>query len=171
MTIIKELEYAKQVMHNAIAHHSPTNAQLVPEQRSPRPTPPSLYTGHGITWYGIPLWPLWVSCPGCVLCQLLVPLQFSRWLGIRSWKILDFRLNATEQQLKTSVLSTLFSYLTQKHSTVPATRKTINSIPAETRTREDVTLDRFVNFSDCTNVKWHRKYLLARIKNYLKDWK
>ena len=31
---IKGLEYTKQVMHNAIAHQSPTNAQLVPEQRS-----------------------------------------------------------------------------------------------------------------------------------------
>ena len=32
--IIKELEYTKQVMHNAVAHHLPTDAQLVPEQRS-----------------------------------------------------------------------------------------------------------------------------------------
>ena len=59
MTIIitKELEYTKQVMHNAIAHHLLTDAQLVPEQRSTpsRPTPPSLYTGHDVTWYGIPL--------------------------------------------------------------------------------------------------------------------
>ena len=38
MVILKELDYTKQVMHNAIAHHLPTNAQLVPEQRS---TPPS----------------------------------------------------------------------------------------------------------------------------------
>ena len=36
--IIKELEYTKQVMHNAIAHHSLTDAQLLPE---PRSTPPS----------------------------------------------------------------------------------------------------------------------------------
>ena len=32
--IIKGLEYTKQVMHNAIAHHSPTDAQLVPKQWS-----------------------------------------------------------------------------------------------------------------------------------------
>ena len=37
IVILKELDYTKQVMHNAIAHHSPTDAQLVPEQRS---TPP-----------------------------------------------------------------------------------------------------------------------------------
>ena len=35
--ILKELEYTKQVMHNAIAHHSLTDAQLIPEQES---TPP-----------------------------------------------------------------------------------------------------------------------------------
>ena len=37
MTIVKELNYTKQVVHNAIAHHSLTDAQLVPE---PRSTPP-----------------------------------------------------------------------------------------------------------------------------------
>ena len=39
MTIIipKELDYTKQVVHNVIAHHSLTDAQLVPEQQS---TPP-----------------------------------------------------------------------------------------------------------------------------------
>ena len=35
IVIIKELEYTKQVMHNAIAHHLLTDAQLVPEQRIP----------------------------------------------------------------------------------------------------------------------------------------
>ena len=37
MTIIitiRELEYTKQVMHNAVAHHLPTHAQLVPEQQT-----------------------------------------------------------------------------------------------------------------------------------------
>ena len=85
--IIRGLENTKQVMHNAIAHHVPTDAQLVPEQQyapPPPPTPPSLYTGHDVTWYGIPLWPVGVSCPGCVPSQLLVPLQPSCWLGMRS---------------------------------------------------------------------------------------
>ena len=84
---IKELEYTKQVMHNTVAHRSQADAQLVPEQRSalpPWPIPPSLYTGHDITWYRIPLWPVWVSCPGCVPSQLVVPLQPSCWLGMRS---------------------------------------------------------------------------------------
>ena len=39
MTIItlKELEYTKQAMHNAVAHHWLTDAQLVPKQRSAPP--------------------------------------------------------------------------------------------------------------------------------------
>ena len=70
--------------HSAIAHHPPIDTQPVPEQRFPAPTAPSFYTRCDITWYGIPLWPLWVSCPGCVLCQFLVPLQLSCWLGMGS---------------------------------------------------------------------------------------
>ena len=39
--IIKRLGYTKQVMHNALTHHSPTDAQLVPKQRSsPGQLPP-----------------------------------------------------------------------------------------------------------------------------------
>ena len=60
-------------MHNAIAHHPLTDAQPVPEQWSPLPhlTPPSLYIEHDVTWSGISLWPVWVSCPGCAPSQLL----------------------------------------------------------------------------------------------------
>ena len=55
MTIIKkELEYTKQVMYNAIAHHSPTDAQLVPEQRSPPGQLPPVYIldmmSHGMEY-------------------------------------------------------------------------------------------------------------------------
>ena len=44
--ILKESDYTKQVMRNAIAHHSPTDAQLVPELRS---APPS-QLHHFIYW-------------------------------------------------------------------------------------------------------------------------
>ena len=44
---------------------------------------------------------------------LLASLGQVPWLGMRSWKILDFSLNTTEQQQKTSVLSTFFPYWTQ----------------------------------------------------------
>ena len=53
--IIKELEYTKQVIHNAIAHHSPTAVQLVPKQRSP-PVYILDMTSHGLEysfgWFG-----------------------------------------------------------------------------------------------------------------------
>ena len=51
--IIIELEYTKQVMHNAITHHSPTNAHLVPEQRSAPPSQlPPVYI-LGMMSYGM----------------------------------------------------------------------------------------------------------------------
>ena len=51
--ILKELEYTKQVMHNAIAHHSPTDVQLVPEQRSAPPSQlPPVYI-LGMMSYGM----------------------------------------------------------------------------------------------------------------------
>ena len=49
------MEYTKQVMHNAIAQHSLTNAQLVPEQQSVHPGQlPPVYklgmTSHGMEY-------------------------------------------------------------------------------------------------------------------------
>ena len=53
IVILKELNYTKQVVHNAIAHHSPTDAQLVPEQRSTAPS--QLYPVYilGMMSYGM----------------------------------------------------------------------------------------------------------------------
>ena len=52
--IIKGLEYTKQVMNNAIAHHLPTDAQLVPEQPLPPGQLPPVYilgmTSHGMEY-------------------------------------------------------------------------------------------------------------------------
>ena len=125
-------------MHNAIAHHSSTDAQLAHEQWSvlspPQPAAPSLYTGHDSAWYGIPLWPVWVSCPGCVPSQLLVPLQPSCWLGMRSWKILDLVQIWLSNNWKHQCVINIHLILKPKYNTLPATRKKINSIPAETRT-------------------------------------
>ena len=69
------------MMCSAIAHHPPTNTHLVPKRRFPCPHSPVPILD---VTYGISRWPVWVSCPGCVLCQLLVPLQLSRWLGMRN---------------------------------------------------------------------------------------
>lgn len=52
-TTIKELEYRKQVMHNAIINNPPTDVQPVPEQRPSGIFLPTLYTEQGMIWYGI----------------------------------------------------------------------------------------------------------------------
>ena len=62
----------RQVMHNAVAHHPLTDARAA--IRPSRPTPPCLYTGHDVPWYGIPLWLVQVSCPGSAPSQLLAHL-------------------------------------------------------------------------------------------------
>ena len=74
-------------MHNTIAHHLLTNAQPIPELLCPPANFPSLYTGHDVTRYGIPLWLVWVSCPCCVPSQLSVhsqPLLAGQYEKLRS---------------------------------------------------------------------------------------
>lgn len=63
-------------MHNAIAHHLLTDAQAVPKYWPPDSFGPSSCSGHDITWYGVPLWPVCVSYLSCVYSQLLVPPAF-----------------------------------------------------------------------------------------------
>ena len=73
-----------------IAHHQMTDAQPVLEQQPPASFPPSLCTAHDIMWYGISLWSVGVSLPGCVPSQLLEHPQPPRWPGsMRSWEVLD----------------------------------------------------------------------------------
>ena len=115
-------------MHNAIAHHPLTDARAA--MRPSQPTPPYLYTGHDVPWYGIPLWLVRVSCPGYAPSQLLVHL-----LAGRAWET-EKSLSATQQQLNHERVINSILTPNPKHSTVPATKKKINSIPAKTRTRE-----------------------------------
>ena len=74
-----EGEEKNPVMHNAIAHHPLTDARAA--IRPSQPTPPSLYTGHDVPWYGISLWLVRVSCPGHASSQLLAHL-----LAGRAWE-------------------------------------------------------------------------------------
>lgn len=78
---------------------------------------------------------LWIvplaSCPGHAPSQLPVHLLSSRaWETEKSLTYLKYYSTTT----KTSVVSTLFSSRIQIHSTIPPTKKKINSIPANTRT-------------------------------------
>ena len=70
------------------------------------------------------------------LCPLpaLVPLQPSCWLGMRSWKILDLVQKLLSNNWKYQCVTNVLLLLNPRHNTIPATRKKINSIPAETRT-------------------------------------
>ena len=104
----------------------------MPKQRSAPPSQllPYLYTEHDVPWYGIPLWLVRVGCPGYAPSQLLVHL-----LAGRAWET-EKSLSATQQQLNHERVINSILTLNPKHSTVPATKKKINSIPAKTRTRE-----------------------------------
>ena len=46
--------------------------------------PSALYAEQHTIQYGISLWPLGASSPGCIHSQLLLPLQPSHWKGMRS---------------------------------------------------------------------------------------
>lgn len=62
-------------MHNALAYHLLTDAQLVPKQWSPslpQPILPVFIVPHCVIWYRMSFGPVWVSCPGSVPSQLLV---------------------------------------------------------------------------------------------------
>lgn len=85
-------EYAKQLMHNAVARHLLADAQTVPKQSccpcSPHPSwLPRFIVQHEARWCGTPLWLAWAGCPVCPL-QLLVP-ESPCWQGCtRSWNVL-----------------------------------------------------------------------------------
>jgi len=60
-------------MHNAVAHHPMNGLEPVAEQQSlSLANSPSLHAEHDAIWHGISLWPVGVSCPGCVPSQLPV---------------------------------------------------------------------------------------------------
>ena len=126
----------KQVMHNAIAHHLLTNVQPDPEQclSLPSAISPQFYCWARchVVW-DIPLVTLGqlsslcpLPAPGAPPAPLLSELhekQNSPWLCA-----------STVLQLKhRCVITTVFTP-NPKHSTIPATRRKINSILAETRT-------------------------------------
>jgi len=68
-------------MQSTTAHHPLTDVQPALEQWSqPLVYSSSLCTEHEVIWYGIPLWPVWVSCPGYGPSQLLVHLLAGRAL-------------------------------------------------------------------------------------------
>jgi len=117
-------EYTKQAVHNTISHDPPTDAQSFPEQWRSPDNSPSLYVHHGVIWYGISLWSVWVRCPGHVPAQLLASRAREAEKSFTSVSI-------TYQHLKHQCVTDTILILTPKHSTILPTRKKNNSIPAE----------------------------------------
>ena len=117
-----------------IAHHPPTDAQPVPEHLPPASSPPSLYTEHDVIWYGIFLWPVWVTVLAVSPPSFLCPPAYSLVGWGEKLKSPWLSVNTAQQQLKHQCVINIILILNPNHITVPATRKKINSIPAETRT-------------------------------------
>ena len=115
LILIKGLESTKQVMHNAIAHHTPTDTQLVPKrQLLPAPHPPAHILGmtsHGREYpfghFGSAA--LAVSSPN-FLCPSSLLAGWA-WEAEKPLTWYKHYLATTENM---SVLSTFFSYWTQK---------------------------------------------------------
>lgn len=111
-------------MHNAIAHH-PMSSQTL--SSSPEPAlPPASRTEHNALWCGISPWPAGASCPSffCPPVHLLV-----RWgeEQKRPW----LSVSTTQLQLKHQSVTNFILILNSKHSTLLATSKKNNFIPAQ----------------------------------------
>ena len=83
---------------------------------APQPTLPVYIPNMTSDGMEYPLWPVWVSCPSCVPCQL--PMHQAGQASVRTWRILDCL----------ATTKTIIFIPNPKHSTTPATRKKINCI-------------------------------------------
>lgn len=68
----KELDYSKQLMHNAIAQRSPTDAQPVPEQWPQATFLPILYIKHDYK-----VWNILLASLGWLFWLRLLPASFA----------------------------------------------------------------------------------------------
>lgn len=105
-----EIEPEKR-MSEAQCNCSAPAEQCPSSDLPPWTMPPSSCTEWDAPWWGTSLWAVQVSRPGHGPCQLLVQLL-------------------VQHEGVTSVILTL----NPTHDTAPAVRKTLNSIPAKTRT-------------------------------------
>lgn len=111
-----------QKMSDAQCYCSP------PADQSPS-SPPSFIVQHDATGCVMSLWPVRVSCSSCVPSQLPVP-SASSLAGNEKLKSPWFHVSTAQQQLKPQCVINIILILNPTHSTVPATGKRINSIPA-----------------------------------------
>ena len=127
--------YMKQVMYSAIGHHPLADAHPVSKQQQPPPASSLQFYSfsHDVVWYGVSLWPLWVSCPGYVPSQLPVPASPCAGRAVGESKKLKcpWLCTALLSNKHQRVISIGF-LLKPKHTIIPDTMKK-NSVPGETR--------------------------------------
>lgn len=89
-----------------------------------------LYIGHGTLLYRIYIWPVQVNCSDSAtfLCT-------SSLTQHEPLKVFGLVLSTAQQQPKLQCVISIILALNPKYSSVPATRKKMNSIPAKTRTK------------------------------------
>ena len=97
--------------------------------------PPALCAEHDAIWSGISLWPVGVSCPGCVPSQLLVPPPAYSLVGWgEKQKRPGLCVSTAQHSLKHPCVTNSVSSTNPKHSPIPATLKKITSVPAKAST-------------------------------------
>lgn len=84
---------------------------------------------HDAIWCGISLWSFWVSCPG----SFCTPSSFLAG-QYKKPKSTGLDVSTVQQQLQRCCVISIIHTLNPEHSTIVATGKKTNLIPAETRT-------------------------------------
>lgn len=99
-------------------------------------------------------WRLWHHC---ILAQILASsLPLHGWPMPHKYRTITGRFT---QAIKSTVL-TVFILEHNWEQISHAVHTLVNFT-------EDIRLGKLVNFYDCTNIKWHKKHLVFRIRNYL----
>lgn len=118
-----------------------------PSSGSPcQPSPPCLIIQHNTTEYGMSLWPVWGSCAGCVPLSSLCTPSPSLAGQHKKMEALWLGANAAQQWLKCHVIN-IIHILNSKHSTIPASRRKVNSTLAQNSLWDNAVAFKFMHAS------------------------
>lgn len=112
------------IMHNdGLGRQKPMFGMSLPSSFSPS----ALIAEHDAIWYGVPLWPVWVSSPGCVLFHSSC--SPSSWLGGQREKLKCPWLSVSTalQQLKYQCAVNTVLVTSPKHRAIEVAMNKINS--------------------------------------------
>lgn len=118
-----------------------------PSSGSPcQPSPPCLIIQYNTTEYGMSLWPVWGSCAGCVPLSSLCTPSPSLAGQHKKMEALWLGANAAQQWLKCHVIN-IIHILNSKHSTIPASRRKVNSTLAQNSLWDNAVSFKFMHAS------------------------